>query len=151
VTGPPSALARAGLALLLALSLALCGLLGAVASASAGTSGYVKESEADFARQLEAKEVKEVTINELLRRMRVTLADGRHVLARYPKKQAPQTIARLRARGVRVAVLSKSQARQEAKSEPKHHKIRYIVGAAVIVVIVIVGAVLLTRRRRGRD
>ncbi len=141
---------RPALALVLAACLACCGLLGGLAPA-AGASGGAHESEADFARQLAAKEVKEVTINKLLRRMRVTLADGTQVLARYPKKQAPQTIARLQKRGVRVTILSKEQARQEAKSEPKHHKIRYIVGGVVILVIVIAGAVLLFNRRRRRD
>jgi hypothetical protein len=152
VIGPPRALTRAGLALLLAVSLACSGLLGGVAPSAHAATGYVKESEADFAGQLAAKEVKEVTINKLLRRMSVTLADGRHVFARYPKKQGAQTVARLRARGVRVTVLSEEQARQEIKSEPKHHKIRYIAGAVVIVAIALAGAVLLfNRRRRGRD
>jgi ATP-dependent Zn protease len=152
VIGAPTALARAGLALLLAICLALCGLLGGVALAAEGTIDYVHESEADFARQLAAKEVKEVTINKRLRTMRVTLADGRHVLATYPKKQEPQTVSRLQAKGVRVTILSKAEAEQEVKSKPKHHKIRYIVGGVLIVVILVVGAVLFTRRsRRGRD
>jgi ATP-dependent Zn protease len=152
VIGGTTALTRAASALLLALSLALCGLLGGgVALAAEGTTDYVHESEADFAKQLAGKEVESVIINKRLRTMRVTLADGRHVLARYPKKQEPQTESRLRARGVTVTVLSKHDAEREAGPKKAHHKIRYIVGGAVILVIVIAGAVLLFNRRRRRD
>jgi ABC-type nickel/cobalt efflux system permease component RcnA len=148
VIGGTTALTRAASALLLVVSFALCGLLGGVALAAEGTQ---HESEAEFAKQLAAKEVKAVTINKRLRSMRVTLADGRHVLARYPKKQEPQTASRLRARGVAVTVLSKHDAEKEAGPKKAHHKIRYIVGGAVILVIVIAGAVLLVSRRRRRD
>lgn len=150
--GPTTALTRAALALMLALGLAFCGLLGGVAiAAGEGAIDYVRESEADFAKQLAAKEVKAVTINKRLRTMRVTLADGGHVLASYPKKQEPQTVSRLRAHGVKVAVLSKSEAEKQAKPKSSHHKIRYIAGGVAIVVIVIAGAVLLVNRRRRRD
>ena len=101
--GPTKALTRAGLLLLLAFGVALGGLIGGPALAAEGAIDYVHESEADFAKQLAAKEVKAVTINKRLRTMRVTLADGRHVLATYPKKQEPQTAARLKARGALVA------------------------------------------------
>jgi hypothetical protein len=153
VTGPRTAPTRAASALLLAFGFALCGLLGAgVATAAEGTSGRVYESEAEFAKQLAGKEVKSVVINSRLRSMRVTLADGSQVFARYPKKQAPQTASRLRARGVAVTVLSKREAEKEAGSKKAHHKIRYIVGGVVLLVIVIAAAVLLVnRRRRGRD
>jgi ATP-dependent Zn protease len=152
VIGGTTALTRAASALLLALSFALCGLLGGVAlAAEEGKISYTKESEADFAKQLAGKEVESVNINKRLRTMRVTLADGRHVLARYPKKQEPQTEARLRSRGVTVTVLSKQDAEQEVGPKKAHHKTRLIVGVAVIVVIVIAGAVLLVNRRRRRD
>jgi ATP-dependent Zn protease len=154
VIGPPRALARVPLVLLLASSIVCCGLLGAgvaPALAAEGTAGYVHESEADFARQLAAKEVRSVTINKRLRTMRVTLSDGSRFLARYPKKQEPQTVARLQARGVKVRVLSKDEAEEEAKPKSSHHKIRYIVGAVLIAAIVIVGGVLLYHRRRSRD
>ena len=147
-----TALMRATLALLLAASLALCALFGGVAlAAEAGTIDYVHESEADFAKQLKAKEVKAVTVNKRLRTMRVTLADGRHVLASYPKQQEPQTVSRLQARGVAVTVLSKHEAEKEAGPKKTHHKIRYIVGGVVILVILIAGAVLLFNRGRRRD
>jgi hypothetical protein len=149
VNGATTPLTRAASAVLLALSFALCGLLGAgVATAAEGTNGHVYESEADFAKQLAGKEVKTVIINKRLRSMRVMLADGTQVFARYPKKQAPQTASRLRARGVAVTVLSKHEAEKEAGPKKAHHKIRYIVGGAVILVIVIVAAVLLVNRRR---
>ena len=67
--------------------------------------------------------------------MRVTLADGSHVLARYPKKQEPQTVTRLEAHGVAVTVLSKHDAEKEAGAKkPSHHKIRYIVGGVLVLV-----------------
>jgi hypothetical protein len=153
VFGPTRALSRPALALLLALSVALGASPVAALAAESGAITYVKESEADFAKQLAAKQVREVTINKRLRTMRATLADGRHFLAKYPKKSVPQTIARLQKAGVGVTVLSKGEAEKEAKAKPKssHHKIRYIVGAVVIVVIVIVAAVLIVNRRRRRD
>jgi ribosomal protein S11 len=112
---------------------------------------YTHESEAAFAQQLAAKQIRSAIVNKRLRTVRVTLKDGRHVLGRYPKHQAPQTIARLKAQGATVTVLAKQQAEQEAGKKPKHHKIRYIVGGVLIVVILIVGAVLLVNRRRRRD
>jgi ATP-dependent Zn protease len=141
---------RPALALVLAACLACCGLLGGLAPA-AGASARKYESEADFAKQLAGKEVKSVVINKRLRSMRVTLADGSQVLARYPKKQEPQTASRLQARGVAVTVLSRQEAEKEAGSKKSHHKIRYIVGGVVILLIVIVGAVLIFNRRRRRD
>lgn len=137
--------------MILAASLALSG-LAPVALAAEGTIVYTHESEAEFAKQLAAKQVKSVEINKRLRTMRVTLADGRHVLARYPKKQEPQTAARLQAHGVSVTVLAKSDAENEAKAKkPAHHKLRYIVGGVLVLVLVIVVAVLAVNRRRGRD
>lgn len=145
-------LARTTLTLLLAASLALSGVAGAVALAAEGTVSYTHESEADFAKQLAGKQVKSVEINKRLRSMRVTLADGSHVLARYPKKQEPQTVTRLEAHGVAVTVLAKKDAEKEAGAKkPAHHKIRYIVGGVVVLVIVIAVAVLLISRRRRRD
>jgi ATP-dependent Zn protease len=142
--------ARPALALVLAACVALSGLGGALALAAEPV--YTHESEADFAKQLAAKQVKSVEINKRLRSIRVTLADGRHVLARYPKKQEPQTVARLEGHGVTVTVLSKSVAENEAKAKkPAHHKIRYIVGGVLIVVILLVIGVLLFNRRRRRD
>jgi ATP-dependent Zn protease len=147
-----AALARPALALILAVSLALSGLAGGVALAAEGTIVYTHESEADFAKQLAAKQVKSVEVNKRLRTMRVTLADGSHVLARYPKKQEPQTVARLEGHHVAVTVLSKHAAEKEAgPKKPAHHKIRYIVGGVVVLVIVIVVAVLAVNRRRRRD
>jgi ATP-dependent Zn protease len=144
-------LAGKTLALFLAVSLALSG-LATVALAAEGTIVYTHESEAEFAKQLAAKQVKAVEINKRLRTMRVTLADGRHVLASYPKKQEPQTAARLQAHSVSVTVLSKGAAEKEVgKKKSTHHKIRYIVGGVVVLVIVIVVAVLVVNSRRRRD
>jgi hypothetical protein len=143
------ALSTALLALISCLALALT---GPMAYAAEGVITYQHESEADFAKQLAAHEVTAVTINKRVRTLRVTLSDGRHVLARYPKHEEPAVEARLKGKGVTVTVLSKALAeKQAAEKKPVHHKLRYIAGAVVIVVIVLVGVVLLLRRRRERD
>jgi hypothetical protein len=150
--GPTRHRTRAAVALLLALSLALCGLLGGVAiAAGEGTIVYTHESEAEFAKQVAAKEVESVIVNKRLRTLRATLTDGRHVLGSYPKHQEPATVARLKAHGATVTILTKQQASKEAKKGKSHRRIRYIVGGAVILVIVIAAAVLLVNRRRRRD
>ena len=141
---PPRAFTSAAIAVCAALALL-------VATAANAAISYEHESEAAFAQQLAAKQIRSATINPFERSLHLTLTDGRHVLARYPKHHAPQTAAKLKARGVSVTVLTKVQADEETKAKPKHHKIRYIVGAVVIAVIMIVGAVLLVNRRRQRD
>jgi hypothetical protein len=140
--------ALAGLALVVCLAL---GLLTPGALAAEAKIDYTHESEAAFEQQLAAKQIRSAIVNKRLRTVRVTLKDGAHVLGRYPKHQAPQTIARLQAQGATVTVLAKKQAEQEAGKKPKHHKIRYIVGGVLIVVILVVGAVLLVNRSRRRD
>lgn len=143
---------RAFTSLLLALCVALAPLAAVASAAEEPTIVYTHISEADFAKDLAAKKVKSVEVNKRLRTLRVTLTDGTHVLARYPKQHEPQTVARLKHDGVTVTVLSKTTAETQAKEKkPVHHKIRYIVGGVVIAVIVIVGAVLLINRRRQRD
>jgi hypothetical protein len=111
---------------------------------------YQKESLQEYEQQLAGGQIAAVTINKLLRSLRVTLKDGRHVLARYDKHQEPTVAAALKAKGVPVTVLVPAAAQQEAKHRPKpaHHKLRYIAGGIVIVVILVVGAVLLVDRRR---
>lgn len=142
---------RALTSMMLAVCVALF-LLAPGAIAAEATITYKHESEAAFAQQLAAKQIRSAIVNKRLRTLRLTLKDGTHVLAKYPKHQEPQTVARLKARGVAVTVLAKTEAEKEAKAKkPSHHKIRYIVGAVVIAVIVIVGAVLLVNRRRQRD
>ncbi len=142
---------------LTSLALALCLALGLLAPAvlaaeGEGTIDYTPESEAAFQQQLNGRKIQSAIINKRLRSVRITLKDGTHVLAKYPKHQEPQTEARLKAHGATVTVLAKKEAEKEAgKKKGKHHKIRYIVGAVVIVVILIVGGVLLVNRRRGRD
>jgi hypothetical protein len=136
------------------LALAVClavGLLAPAAPAAEAKVDYAHESEAAFEQQLASKQIRSAIVNKRLRTVRVTLKDGTHVLGRYPKHQAPQTIARLQAQGATVTVLAKKQAEQEAGKKPKHHKIRYIAGGVLIVVILVVGAVLLVNRRRRRD
>lgn len=150
--GPTRAPARVTIALLLAAGIVLCGLFGGLALAASGaTIDYVQESEADFAKQLAKREVASVTINKRLRTMRVTLKDGSHYVARYPKQREPATAARLKANGVSVTVLSKAQAEKSAGPKKSHHRIRYVVGGVLIVAIVLVGGVLLYRRSRMRD
>lgn len=140
--------ALTGLALVVCLALAP---LAPAALAAQAKVDYTHESEAAFEQQLASKQIRSAIVNKRLRTVRVTLKDGTHVLGRYPKHQAPQTIARLQAQGATVTVLAKKQAEQEAGKKPKHHKIRYIAGGVLIVVILVVGAVLLVNRRRRRD
>jgi Flp pilus assembly protein TadB len=140
--------ALTGIALAVCLAL---GLLAPAALAAEAKVDYTHESEAAFEQQLASKQIRSAIVNKRLRTVRVTLKDGTRVLGRYPKHQAPQTIARLQAQGATVTVLAKKQAEQEAGKKPKHHKIRYIAGGVLIVVILVVGAVLLVNRRRRRD
>jgi hypothetical protein len=122
----------------------------AVALAAEPTIDYQKESLQEYEHQLAGGQIAAVTINKLLRSVRVTLKDGRHVLAKYEKHHEPAVSAALKAKGVPVTVLQPAAAQTEAKTKHKsaHHKLRYIAGGIVIVVILIVGAVLLIDRRR---
>ena len=129
-------------AFLACFSLLSCAVAGAV------TVTYTPESLTEYEHQLAAGQLRAVTVNKQLRTLRVTLADGRYVLARYPPKQEPTYAAALQAKHVPVTVLSPAEAIAEAKAKPVHHKIRYIVGGVLIVVIVVVGGILLLRRRR---
>jgi hypothetical protein len=127
-------------------------LLTAVASTDAAEAvKYTKESLGEYEKQRDAGEVRAVIFNRKLRSMRVTLKDGRYVLAKYEKRGFPAQQAKLKGTGAHVTVLSDAEANKQAKEEPKHHKIRYIVGGVLIAVIVIVGGVLLVRRGRQRD
>jgi hypothetical protein len=136
--------------LALALSLVLAPL--AAAAGTDGTITYRHESEAEFEQQIAAKKIKKAVINRSLRSVRVTLNDGSHVLGKYPKHRVPQTIARLKASGATVTLLSKKEGERQATKGKKHkHKIRYIAGGVLIALIVIVGVVLLIKRRRERD
>ena len=134
----------------LALSL-LFGPLAAGANAEP-TITYRHETEAEFEQQIAAKKIKDAVINRSLRTVRVTLDDGSHVLGKYPKHQVPQTIARLKAAGATVSLLSKKEGERQAAKGKKHkHKIRYIIGGVLIVLIVIGGVVWLVKRRRQID
>jgi ATP-dependent Zn protease len=126
-------------ALLLAIPLAI----GAQAAIS-----YTHETIAQFEKQLKAGEVKQVTINPRLRSLRTSLKNGQYVVAKYGKKQEEKYKGALEARGVPVKTLSPAQALAEQKSQPVHHKLRYIAAAVLVVIIVIVGVVLYVNRRR---
>jgi hypothetical protein len=145
---PSSRLPSAVLALTLCLALTV---LTPLASAAEGTIDYEHESEQAFEQQLASRQIRSAIINKEVRSVRVTLTDGRHVLGRYPKGQEPATFARLKANGVTVTVLTKTQANKVLKEAPKPHKIRYIAGGVLIVVILIVVAVLVVNRRRRQD
>jgi hypothetical protein len=116
---------------------------GASASAAEPVVHYTKESLPEYEKQLAGGQIRAVTINKFLRSLRITLKDGRYVLATYPKHEEANTAAALKAKGVPVTVLLPVAAQKEAKAKPIHHKLRYIAGG-----IVIVGAVLLVDRRR---
>jgi hypothetical protein len=136
----------------IALALSLVLVPVATGAGTEGTITYRHESEAEFEQQIAAKKIKKAVINRSLRTVRVTLDDGSHVLGKYPKHQVPQTIARLKAAGATVTLLSKKEGERQAAKGKKHkHKIRYIVGGVVIVLIVIGGVVWLIKRRREID
>jgi hypothetical protein len=131
--------------------LALLLLAAPIAAGAQETVHYTKESTQEFERQLSGGEIVAARFNRKVRSIRLTLKDGRHLLVRYPKHEFPTTEAKLKAKHVSVTVLSTAAANQELREKPKHHKLRYIVGAAVLVVLMIVGAVLFLNRRRQRD
>ena len=128
-------------------SLALL-LLALAAAPAHGAVAYVHETYPEFESQLSGGQIKEVTINKRLRTLRITLADGRHVLAKYAPHEEPHVLRQLRERHVAVTVLTATQAKQEQGKRPVHHKLRYIVGGILIAVVVIGGGVVLYNRRR---
>jgi hypothetical protein len=143
--------ARAIQSVLAALCVAL-GLLTVPAGAGAQAAvHYTKESFQEFERQLNAGQIRAATFNKRIRSLRLTLDNGRHFVAVYPRKQSGPVRVKLEARHVPVSTLSTTQAKQESKSKPTHHKPRYIAGGIVLVIIIVVGAVLALRRRRERD
>jgi hypothetical protein len=135
-------------ALLLACAACFAVLPLAVAAGAEGTVTYTHESLQEFEKQLAAKQIQAVTINKRVRSLRVTLKDGRHVLARYERKGEPKVAAALAAKGVPVTVLKPAAAAKEVPK--KAHKLRYIAGGILILVIVVVGTVLYVDRRRKR-
>jgi hypothetical protein len=139
---------------LLGLSAALLGslLIALAACSQALAASEPKEKEAEFRKQLAAGEVQSVEVNKLLRRAHVVLKDGTRVIYKYPGHHTKALIAELEGRHIQVTILSKHQAKTEAKTV-KHggHKLRYIVGGVVIAVIVIAVVVLLLMRRRRRE
>jgi ATP-dependent Zn protease len=138
------AIRRASPALSIA-SLALA-VLALAASAALGAVGYQHESLQEFEAQLKGRQIHEATINKRLRTVRLSLTDGRHMLAEYAPHEEPKVLAELTARHVPVTVLGKAQAKKTTKKPA--HKLRYIAGGIVIAVVVIVGGVMLYNRRR---
>lgn len=145
---PISGLRAAALAAAACLSLTL---LAPAAEAAEGlVVVYQPESEQAYQQQLASGQIHAVTVNKRIRTLRVTLANGAHVLAKYPAHTEPQVVAKLKSKGARVTVLGKSAAEQQAKT-PHHHKLRYIAAAILVVIVAIVAAVLLVNRRRADD
>ena len=135
-------------------SLAFASLLLAAPATRAATIAYAPESFSEYEQQLNAGKIKAVTINKRVRSLRVTLTDGRYVLARYKPKEEKKVAAALQAKHVPVALLTPTEASKEVKGKakkPAKHKLRYIAGGVLVVVIIIVVAVLLIRRRRYSD
>jgi hypothetical protein len=115
---------------------------GAAAAKKGSEAGvrFTIESTQAYEQQLAAGEIRAAKFNTPVRSLHLTLADGRHVLVKYPPHGEPKLAAELRAHGISVPVLKKG-----------HHKLRYIAAVVVIVALLIVAAVLLRTRRRGRD
>lgn len=130
------------------LTCAALALAPSAARAAEGAISYTDEGLAQYEAQLAGGKIKEVTINKRVRSLRVTLTDGRHVLARYGPKQEPSYLAALRAKGVPVTILASAATKTHAKAKPAHHKLRYIAGGVLVLVIVVVGVVLFVNRRR---
>jgi len=120
----------------------------ALAADAAATIVYQNESFNEYQQQLAGGQIRAVTINRDLRSLRVTLKDGRYVLAKYAPHEEPTLAAALQAKHVPVTVLTPTEAKKEVKKP--HHKLRYIAGGILIVVIIVVGTVLLVDRRRKR-
>jgi hypothetical protein len=126
-----------------------CSLLlpAGLAAGAEETVTYQHESLQEYEQQLAAGKIGAGSINKVLKSIRITLKDGSHVLAKYSKGEEPKVKQAMQAKGVRVTILSHSQAAKEAKKSPKH-KLRYIAGAVVIVVLLVVGGVLFLDRKR---
>jgi hypothetical protein len=120
----------------------------AAESPAPGTARYQPETEQAFQQQLAGGQIRTATINKRRRSVRLIMKDGRRLLVKYPAKQEPRVYRQLKANGVHVFVLGKSQALKEVPKKAVHHKLRYIVGGVLLAVIVVVGTVLLVKRRR---
>lgn len=142
-SAPATALAAAAVSLLLALSL--------LPTAAQGAVSYARETFPQFEEQLASGQIQEVTINKRLRSLRITLTDGRHVLAKYAAKEEPKVTKKLKAKHVTVHVLSTTAAKAEQSKGKVHHKLRYIAGGIVIAVVVIVGGVVFYNRRKRAE
>ena len=132
---------------LLVMAPAALAMLAPAASAAPGTVGYQHESLAQFEAQLKGGRIHEATINKRLRSVRLSLTDGRHMLAQYAPHQEPRVLAELKARGVPVSVQG-ATAKKKAGKKAVHHKLRYIAGGIVLGLIVLTRAVLLVKRWR---
>jgi hypothetical protein len=147
ITRRPSFAARLA-AFLTALA---CAALVATPALLAAPIVYQDESYAEFQQQLASGQIQAVTINKRLGSLRVTLKDGRYVLAKYGHKGEPGAAAALAAKHVPVTVLTPTQAKSEVPKKAVHHKLRYIAGGILIVLIIVAGAVLYIRSRRPPD
>ena len=134
-----------GLAVLLTL-LAL--FAGGAAARAESTPTYTKEDLSQYEAQLKGGQIQSVIVNKRLRSLRITLKDGSHVYAKYPKKTGPTYYKQITAKGIPLTFLSVDAAKKEQEKGSKHHKIRYIAGGALIVILIIVAVILLVRRRR---
>jgi ATP-dependent Zn protease len=141
-------------AVLLALVVCAWLLPAAFADGAGVTPTYQTETYSEYQQQLAGGQVKSVAINKRVGSVRVTLTDGRHVRAKFKRKEEKDVAAALSAKGVPVTILTKAEAATEVLNLPKkpiHHKLRYIAAAVLIVVIVLVGVVLFITRKRKRE
>jgi len=132
----------------LALAALAAAALALAASPAPAAVGYQHESLAEFEAQLKGGQIHEATINRRLRTVRLSLNDGRHMLAKYGPGEEPGVRQKLEARRVPLSVLGTSQTKTAKAKKTVHHKLRYIAGGIVIAAVVIVGGVMLYNRRR---
>jgi hypothetical protein len=140
---------RASLIAKLMLVVALLGcasLLATNAQAAVVATATPSESLSTYEQQLAASEIAKAVFNVKGRDIHVTLANGKHVIVRYPPHRETQLLEALKAKGI-TAVNGKGAVVKAPKAHK--HKIRYIVGGVVILLIVIVAAILVIRRRRA--
>ncbi|MGO9322884.1 MAG: hypothetical protein ACLQBY_19065 [Solirubrobacteraceae bacterium] len=134
--------------------LACISLLATAATAgAAGTVPYQTETFAEYQQQLAGGQIRSAEINKRVGSVRVTLNDGRLLVAKFKRKEEKSVAAALTAKRVPVRLLTKAEAATEVVKGPKktiHHRLRYIAGGALIVVLVIAGAVLFIVRKRKR-
>jgi hypothetical protein len=134
--------ARAAVALLCVTCLCLIAGTGVAAAKKGSEAGihFTTESTQAYEQQLASGQIQAAKFNTKARSMHLTLADGRHMLVKYPPHGESKLVAELKAHGVSVPAIKTAK-----------HKLRYIAIGVLVIVLIIVGVVLYVRRKRGEE